>query len=152
MKGLRLYKIEKLCSTTATELLFARPGTAPSGVPGDAVKSHSAMAWPWRAVWRVNTRRNADVAQFLISVPKKRLRHAVDRVTMRRRCREAYRLSRHLLPQSSRLDIAFIYVGDSLTPYDRTAASMTRLLGRMATTVAPSSPPAHDETDSAGNK
>ncbi|MDE6544515.1 MAG: ribonuclease P protein component, partial [Paramuribaculum sp.] len=147
-----LYKIDTLCSNTATALRFARRGTAPRGVRGDAVKSHSAMAWPWRAVWRVNTRRNADVAQFLISVPKKRLRHAVDRVTMRRRCREAYRLSRHLLPQSSRLDIAFIYVGDSLTPYDRTAASMTRLLGRMAATVAPSSPPAHDETDSAGNK
>lgn len=150
MKGLRLYKIEKLCSATATELLFARPGAAASGGPGDAVKPHSAVAWPWRAVWRVNTRRTADVAQFLISVPKKRLRHAVDRVTMRRRCREAYRLSRHLLPPSSRLDIAFIYVGDSLTPYDRTAASMTRLLGRMASSLTP--PTADDKTDSPCDK
>lgn len=119
MKGLRLYKIEKLCSPAAIDILFARGG-------------ESAVAYPWRAVWRVNEERPADVARFLISVPKKRLRHAVDRVTMRRRCREAYRLNRSLLPQSSRLDIAFIYVADRLIPYDRTLSSVCRLLRKIS--------------------
>lgn len=121
MKGLRLYKIEKLCSPVAIDLLFSR-----------SERPSSALAYPWRAVWRVNDHRSATVARFLISVPKKRLRHAVDRVLMRRRCREAYRLSRELLPPDSRVDIAFVYVGDKLTPYDRTSASIQRLLTSIA--------------------
>lgn len=126
MKGLRLYKIEKLCSPIAVDLLFA---------PSESLAS--AIAYPWRAVWRVNSDRRPQCPRFLISVPKKRLRHAVDRVTMRRRCREAYRLSRDLLPRDCRLDIAFIYVAQSLTPYARTAASMRKLLGRMAASLPP---------------
>ncbi len=121
MKGLRLYKIEKLCSPVAVDLLFSR-----------GAGSSSAISYPWRAVWRVNPDRSADIARFLISVPKKRLRHAVDRVTMRRRCREAYRLNRSILPGSSRLDIAFIYVADGLLPYDRSAHAVKRLLGIIA--------------------
>lgn len=129
MKGFRLYKIEKLCSPVAVDLLFSR-GAA----------SSSAISYPWRAVWRVNAERSVDVARFLISVPKKRLRHAVDRVTMRRRCREAYRLSRsRILPESSKLDIAFIYVGDGLTPYDRSAHAVRRLLSIIARSVKPTS-------------
>lgn len=133
MKGLRLYKIEKLCSPVAIDLLFSR---------GGAGEVSSAISYPWRAVWRVDPGRSAAVARFLISVPKRRLRHAVDRVTMRRRCREAYRLSRELLPPDPRVDIAFIYVGDGLTPYDRTASSVKRLLRKIASSLSPA-----DETD-----
>ncbi len=88
--SLRLYKREKLCSVTAIENLFARK-------EGNG----SAMAYPLRAVWRVSERNGASI-QFLISIPKKRLRHAVDRVTMRRRVREAYRLNRNALTPSRR--------------------------------------------------
>lgn len=85
MKGLRLYKKEKLCSTVAIEQLFMRGG---EGVQG-------ALAYPLRAVWRKNPRRSSDApVAFVVSIPKKRLRHAVDRVQMRRRVREAYRLAR----------------------------------------------------------
>ena len=124
MKGFRLYKIEKLCSPVAVDALFSRGGG-----------SSSAIAYPWRAVWRVDTGRSVSVARFLISVPKQRLRHAVDRVTMRRRCREAYRLNRRFLPQAAKLDIAFIYVGEGVTPYDRTASAMKRLLHKIAASV-----------------
>ena len=85
MRPHRLYKKEKLCSTAAVDKLFS-PASRAGG-------NNSVMAYPWRAVWRVSTRRTDPVAQFLITVPKKRLRHAVDRVTMRRRMREAYRLN-----------------------------------------------------------
>lgn len=122
MKGLRLYKIEKLCSTTAIDALFARGGRDVSG----------AMAYPLRVMWRENTGRKAPCAQFLVSVPKKRLRHAVDRVTMRRRVREAYRLSRRLFPADRPFDIAFVYVADRLLPFDKVMAAMERLLRRIA--------------------
>ncbi len=137
MKGLRLYKKEKLCSTTAIETLFRR-GSGTS----------AALAWPLRAVWRHNPRRHSDApVAFLISVPKKRLRHAVDRVAMRRRIREAYRLARleHPMPEGARLDVAFIYVADKLVDYQSVATAISRLLDRLADTPIPASDePAQD--------
>lgn len=123
MKGLRLYKKEKLCSTVAVEQLFMR-GSDTTGV----------LDYPLRAVWRPNPRRHSDApVAFLISVPKKRLRHAVDRVAMRRRIREAYRLQRHLypMPPGTRFDLAFVYVADRLMPYTAVHAAMGKLLARM---------------------
>ena len=136
MTSLRLYKKEKLRSLTAIEHLFSSRGADNQGAPVNSI-----MAYPWRAVWSVNPHR-AKVAQFLITVPKKRLRHAVDRVTMRRRCREAYRLSRHLLPDDCPgVDIAFVYVGNGVTPYAKTSRSMAKML----TAVTNSLSPRHDE-------
>lgn len=122
MKGLRLYKYEKLCGVNSIDALFG-----PGARRGDAV--HSVMAYPWRAVWRQAPEREGRCSRFLISVPKKRVRHAVDRVTMRRRCREAYRLNRALiqsLPVGA--DIAFVYVADTLADYHRTERSVRRIL------------------------
>ena len=96
------------------------------------------MAYPWRAVWRRRSE-NVQPSRFLISVPKKKLRHAVDRVTMRRRCREAYRLNRHLLPECSGADIAFVYVGASLTDYCHTEKAIKKILSRIADRIASSS-------------
>lgn len=136
MKGLRLYKVEKLCSLTAIDLLFSNRGS------GDGKHlSGSALCYPWRAVWRFDSVRTPRVAKFLISVPKKRLRHAVDRVTMRRRCREAYRLSRRLLPEGVAVDIAFIYVGNGVTPYSPTFNAVGRLLGKIAQSSPDAQPP-----------
>lgn len=131
MKGLRLYKIEKLCSPVAIESLFSR---------GACGATSSAIAYPWRVVWRVDTERHTGVARFLISVPRKRLRHAVDRVKMRRRCREAYRLSRDLLPAGVDLDIAFVYIADSVLPYARSTSAVRRLLSRIASSAAAPAP------------
>lgn len=131
MTSLRLYKKEKLRSTNAIERLFS-----PRGVTADTPVA-SVMAYPWRMVWSVSPQR-ASVAQFLITVPKKRLRHAVDRVRMRRRCREAYRLSRHLLPSPCPgIDIAFIYVADAVTPYSKTLRAMTKMLSSISIPDAP---------------
>lgn len=121
MVGQRLYKIEKLRSEIAIGQLFDRSNPA----------AQSVMAYPLRAVWTVNLsrlaametsseisrRKVAPCPQFLVSIPKKKLRHAVDRVQMRRRVREAYRLNRHLIPKDIPLDIAFIYVATEVLPY-----------------------------------
>ena len=71
-------------------------------------------------------------AQFLISVPKRRLRHAVDRVTVRRRIREAYRLNRALLSTPVPIDVAFIYLADSVVASDKIHRAMRRLLAEMS--------------------
>lgn len=123
MKNLKLHKAEKLCSVTAIDALFS-----------PASGNDSALAYPIRMVWRSRNpqdRAHAASVQFFISVPKRRLRHAVDRVTMRRRIREAYRLSRHLIPEGVCADVGFIYVAADLRPYDRVLAAMQKLLPQL---------------------
>ncbi len=127
--SLRLYKKEKLCSEIAIDALFSRRVSC-VGATG------AALSYPLRIVWRRNNGRPRGAEfQFLISVPKKKLRHAVDRVTMRRRIREAYRLNRDLLPPEEagrRVDMAFVYVADSLQPYAAVERSVRKLIKRMA--------------------
>lgn len=127
MTGFRLYKKEKLCSLTAIDRLFV----APKAKGNTDQPIHSVMAYPWRAVWADVSLPEADCSRFLISVPKKRLRHAVDRVTMRRRMREAYRLHRDLLPDGRHIDIIFIYVADGLTDYGRCCRALKKILSRI---------------------
>ncbi len=125
MAGYRLYKKEKLRGVTAIDMLFSPAMRSEGG-------NNSIMAYPWRCVWRVNDKRRASCPRFLISVPKKRLRHAVDRVTMRRRMREAYRLSRHLIDSDFPADMAFIYVADKLTDYHAARRAVSKILSRIA--------------------
>lgn len=120
MAGQRLYKREKLCSLKAIEALFG-PGARKDSC------SHAVMAFPWRAVWRINESRPQQCAQFLISVPKKRLKRAVDRVRMRRVMREAYRLNRHMLPAEVKVDMVIIYVADHLTEHHASVKSIGKI-------------------------
>jgi len=123
-KGLRLYKDEKLCSEVAIGALFAHGSSSVS----------SKLAYPLRMVWRVapeDEPRRGTCARFLVSVPKKRIRHAVDRVTVRRRVREQYRLNRHLISEGIPFEIAFIYVADEVLPTARILPAMQRLLGKL---------------------
>lgn len=134
----RLYKKQKLCSTVAISLLFASaPGT------------HRTLAYPLRAVWRGNPGRRCDApVQMLISIPKKRLRHAVDRVKMRRRVREAFRLNHQSFPltEGSRVDLAFIYVGSVPEPYSAVEQAVCRILAKVSDSVSSlQSAPAADE-------
>ncbi|MGM9851715.1 MAG: ribonuclease P protein component [Muribaculaceae bacterium] len=126
--SLRLYKKQKLCSPTAIDRLFGRAG----------VVTRSAISYPLRAVWMHNAERRSDAElAFLISVPKKRLRHAVDRVTMRRRIREAYRLcyrayvSAEPVSPERRIDVAFIYVATELRPYADVARAVSKLMTKI---------------------
>ncbi len=118
---LRLYKKEKLCGEIAISRLFSH----------NDPECRSSIAYPLLAHWRLNNSRKLTCPKFLISVPKKRMRHAVDRVLLRRRIREAYRLNRHLMPADLPVDIAFTYIGKGVTPYTLIHKAMTRLLPRI---------------------
>jgi ribonuclease P protein component len=119
----KLNKGEKLCSRTAVQLLFG--------------EGKSMMAFPLRAAYRLRPRGEHPV-QFLISIPKKRIRHAVMRVTLRRRVREAYRLNRRdsllaaLEQQGVGVDIAFVYLDTTPAPYAVINERMISLLSRIA--------------------
>lgn len=110
--------------------------------------------FPLRLTWRLvdaNTLANSFRAeipqkvgniQMLITVPKKKRRHAVDRVLMRRRIREAYRLNRlplkdlaESIPNAGTLSLAFIYISDQNLPYSLIESKMKRLLLKLMLNV-----------------
>ncbi|MDE6811990.1 MAG: ribonuclease P protein component, partial [Muribaculaceae bacterium] len=78
--------------------------------------------------------------QVMITIPKKKRRHAVDRVLMRRRIREAYRLNRRSLrrqieehPGIRTLSLALIYISEDNIDYPRIERKVQKLLSRLAT-------------------
>ena len=138
---LTLRKGEKLRHRSLLESLFK--------------EGHSLYDFPLRLKWRIldekeleMTFRNEvperiDPLQMLITVPKRKRRHAVDRVLMRRRIREAYRLNRLPLkevvaadPKIRTLGLAFIYLSDTNIPYETVERKMKALLAKLGNQLA----------------
>ena len=74
--------------------------------------------------------------QILVSVPKRRLHHAVDRNRMKRQVREAFRLQKHplthlLATQDRHLAIAFVCMADTLYDTHQIERSMAKILRRI---------------------
>ena len=102
-------KSERIVSQKQIDELFAGVG------------SHSRAAFPLRVVYIIKLRAEGQPpAQLLISVPKRRFRHAVDRNRVKRQLREAYRTNKHLLltavPSDQTVSIAFIWLSDTHLP------------------------------------
>ena len=99
--------------------------------------SRSAAAFPLRVVYML-TDAQASVApvRLLISVPKKRFKHAVDRNRVKRQVREAYRRHKQLLqasvPAGQQLLVAFIWLSDSHFPTHDVGQRVVNLLRRVA--------------------
>ena len=94
-------------------------------------------AYPLRSVFRKVPRSQTDVpVQVLMSVSKKRFKHAVDRNRVKRQLREAYRHHKQSLcetvPADESLLVAFVWISDDLLPSTRINDSMQRLLQRIA--------------------
>ena len=76
----------------------------------------SVTAFPLRAVFIEQPREEQEpIAAILISVAKKRFRHAVDRNLIKRRIREAYRTSKHpfieaLENNGKKMAVAILYI------------------------------------------
>lgn len=119
--GFGLKKAERLCSKKAIDALFT--GT----------DSKSLSAYPIRIVYRHTEEAGIRI---LVSVSKKRFRHAVDRNRVKRQIREAYRLNKHRLDDiaqaPSGMDIAFIWLTDRHQPSQLVTSKMVSLLDKIA--------------------
>lgn len=122
--GFGLKKAERLCGKKAIDALFA--GT----------DSKSLSAYPIRIVFRPTEEAGIRI---LVSVSKKRFRHAVDRNRVKRQLREAYRLNKHILASTEQstlgMDIAFIWLTDKHQPSDLITKKMIMLLEKIAQSV-----------------
>ena len=99
--------------------------------------NYSMAAFPLRAVYQLIGRSAGDEpVQVLVSVSKKRFRHAVDRNRIKRQVREAYRLHKQVLsdavPSDKRLLLAFIWLSDRHLPSAGVSSRVVSLLHRIA--------------------
>ena len=118
-------KAERIVSKKTIDDLFSGTG------------SQSLVAFPIRAVYKtyVSTL-HLPPSTFLVSVPKRRFKHAVDRNRIKRQVREAYRHHKSVvvdrLPQGQTLSIAFIWLSDDHFPSAVIDKRIQSLLKRIA--------------------
>lgn len=131
-----LTKTERLTSQLVIDKLFAG---------GNA----SMAAFPLRIVYMQMEKQEGSQqwdgvqqppVSILVSVPKKRFRHAVDRNRMKRLVREAYRLNKHILwnalqEKNFRLAIAFVCITDTLPTFRSVNKSIRKALIRIGERV-----------------
>lgn len=139
---LKMGKSERLHHRTLVEGLFA--------------EGKSMYEFPLRLVWRWIPASQLDASfrngrpsgiapvQMMVTIPKKKRRHAVDRVLMRRRIREAYRLNRMPMRESLSspvaegfLQIAFIYLHNENVDYAELEPKMRKLLAKLKNKICP---------------
>ena len=122
-----LAKAERLCSKKLIERLFSGG-------------NNSFPAFPLRVVymWISSEEGTAD-ASMMISVPKKRFKHAVKRNSVKRQVREAYRLNKHILldamkasEENRRLVLAFIWLDNQLHSTSEINYKVKKLLNHIA--------------------
>ena len=119
-------KQERIVSTRLIEMLFGKGN------------SQSLSAYPLRAVFLQTARRpSCAPVQILISVPKKRFKHAVDRNRVKRQVREAYRHHKQLLEgtvaEDRQLLIAFIWLSDRHCQTNEVEKRVVGILERITT-------------------
>ena len=143
-RRLTLRKSAKLRHRSLVEGLFAE---------GKGMYEHP-LRLKWRVlrpgelegVFRYGVPDRIGPVQMLVTIPKKKRRRAVDRVLMRRRVREAFRLNSGDLrervaadPNIRTLSLAFIYGSDSNVDYAEVERRLCRLLRKLTSRLWPES-------------
>ena len=124
-KNNKFTKSERLSRKSVVERLYA--------------EGRSVAAFPLRAVYLpLEPEEGEPSASVLVSVSKKRFRHAVDRNLAKRRLREAYRLNKHpfveaLQQKECRMAVAILYLDKQHHSFSHLQARLKKLLQSVIT-------------------
>ena len=117
-------KEERLCNKKLIESLYHN--------------GSSFLCYPFKASWLQVDEAMPYPAQVLISVSKKRYKHATDRNLVKRRIREAYRLNKQqflyqqLDEAGKRMIFSISYIGKEIVPYELMAKKMLKFLQQLS--------------------
>ncbi|SPY35095.1 ribonuclease P [Porphyromonas cangingivalis] len=125
MKPNGLSKEERLYLNREVEALFA--------------SRKSFSAFPFRIIIQTEEVCEGGV-KILVSIPKKRLKHATDRNTMKRRTRESYRINKSAIVAFARenglvIRIGFLYIANELTQSDKVLRSVQYALDKIVSVL-----------------
>ena len=89
------------------------------------------MVFPFKVVYSIEPNAEAGkyFPQVLISVSKRKFKKAVDRNTLKRRTKEAYRLNKRQF--EAPIHAAFIYVSNEILEYPALEKAMIGCLARL---------------------
>jgi len=115
-------KQERLCSESQITELFTNGA--------------SFMSYPVRVVWLIGENAETPGIQVVMSVPKKKLKHAVDRNRVKRLLRETYRLNKYSVWEQSigqglSVRVAFIWIPSEILEYTRVEKKMKEALVKL---------------------
>ena len=121
-------KKERIVSNRLIETLFSQGN------------SESLAAYPIRVIYtQIEQQQDCAPVQILISVPKKRFKHAVDRNRVKRQVREAYRHHKQLLynkvEEGKQLLVAFVWLSDKHMPSSEVEKKIKMLLEKIAAKI-----------------
>ncbi len=122
-------KEERLCNKKLIDELFH--------------KGSSFLCYPFKASWLLVDDASQTVpTQLLISVSKRRYKHAVDRNQVKRRLREAYRLNKQqhlyelLAVANKKIILSIGYIGKQIESYELFDKKMLKLLKQLSEELA----------------
>ena len=122
-------KEERLCNKKLIDELFHN--------------GSSFLCYPFKASWLiVDDAIQAVPVQLVISVSKRRYKHAVDRNLVKRRLREAYRLNKQqhlyelLSASNKKIIISIGYIGKQIEAYELFNKKMLKLLKQLSEELA----------------
>jgi ribonuclease P protein component len=122
----RFPKNQKLCNNTDIDILFDE---------GTSISLNS-----FRIVWSYNEKKDDVLMKSIIIVPKKRIKLAVQRNTIKRYIRQSYRtrkvkLEEHLKNQAIQINLAIIYNSHKVLCFKEIDVKINRLLNRLINTL-----------------
>lgn len=116
--GFTFDKNERLSGTKRIDTLFK--------------EGKSFISYPLRVIYLIHEQSSEAKCSILVSVPKKRIKKAVQRNIIKRLIRESYRLNKTLIDNSSTnersIDVAFVYVKDTLSEFSGIQKAMQKAL------------------------
>jgi ribonuclease P protein component len=121
-------KEERLCNKRLIDGLFTN--------------GSSFLCYPFKVSFSIVPPGQPFAAQVLFAVAKKRYKRAVDRNYIKRRMREAYRLSKqeilynHLQAVDKTIVLSISYIGKEISEYDLIEKKMQKALLQLCTQIA----------------